>query len=207
MDKNRPGAKDTLPVELTFKSGASKEFNALLHKGVEIGFETGSAVSSLLCDQMGIDPEFMAQRIQTIFLDYKVVDQAETALLRDGCVLALSAALPGLAGASLRKGGLLKSFRSGISYEEGDTDQAVGQGRMTLKLFNLLMDDMGPAVLRHGIYLDSADLQAFLSAKGEELWGFCRKARVDGEELSAGQLAGLDWLSPGREVRLQALFN
>ena len=207
MEKSQTGQKPALPVELSFAKDVSGEFNALLHKGVEIGFTTGSAVSGLLCDQLGIDPEVLAQRIQTIFLDCKVVDQAETALLHDGCVLALSAALPGLAGASLRKGGILKSLRSGISYEQGSPGPDSGQGRMTLKLFNLLMKDLGPAVLRHGIYLCSDDLQAFWAARGESLWGACRRAEVNGEELPAERMASLSWLKPGQEVRLKAIFN
>ena len=201
------GNDAALPVDLLLDSRAGAEFNPLLHKGVKIGFDTGAAVSGLLCEQMGIDPDFLADRIQTIFLDYKVVDQAETAMLHDGCVLALSAALPGLAGASLRKGGILKSLRSGISYEQEQDRGEKGRGRMTLKLFNLLMNDLGPAVLGHGIYLSESDLREFLASRGDDLLSLCRGAKVDGREITAGQMASLDWLPPGREVRLKAVFN
>jgi len=57
------------------------------------------------------------EKISTIFLDGKAVDSPETALLREGSTLALSSAMPGLAGAILRRDGPYASLRSSITIE------------------------------------------------------------------------------------------
>jgi len=44
----------------------------------------------------GLDEDYVTQRISTIFLDGKPVDDIDTLLVRDGAVLSLSAAMPGL---------------------------------------------------------------------------------------------------------------
>ena len=78
----------------------------------------------------------------------KVVDDVNTALLQDGCTVALSAAMPGLVGATFRTGGLLAAFRSDITHqEEGVPTETHGVGMVKIKLFNLLslgrFSDMG----------------------------------------------------------------
>ena len=49
-------------------------FFQLLGHGFCINVKTGCSVKELLCDQLGIKTDYLAQRIQTIFLNGKVVD-------------------------------------------------------------------------------------------------------------------------------------
>ena len=61
-------------------------------------------------------------------LDGKPVDDIGAALVQDGSTLALSAAMPGLVGATLRRGGAYSSFRSAITYHETGERLRAGEG-------------------------------------------------------------------------------
>ena len=81
-------------------------------------------------------------------------------IVKDGATLALSGAMPGLIGATMRRGGVLASFRSGISYDPRGNTRSGGNGRITLKLFNLLIDELGPRFLSRGIWTTHSRLKA-----------------------------------------------
>jgi len=55
--------------------------------------------------------------IKVLFLDYSPVDDLDAAIIKDGAILALSAAMPGLVGAAMRKDGL-SWMRTSITYHE-----------------------------------------------------------------------------------------
>ena len=59
----------------------------------------GCSVKTMLNNTLGMDDNYVEDRIKTIFLDAKPVDDINTACINDGSVLALSGAMPGLAGA------------------------------------------------------------------------------------------------------------
>ena len=100
----------------------------------------------------------MDGRISTIFIDSKPVDDLNTAVIEDGATLALSCAMPGLVGAVMRRGGLLSSFRSGISYSHTVKKDTLRPGCIRVKLFNMLIKELGPVFLKAGIEVDVADL-------------------------------------------------
>ena len=87
----------------------------LFGKGVGINAETGCTVKQLLCDQVGIAADYLSDRVQTIFLNGRPVDDEAKAVVHNGDVLALSAAMPGLVGTILRKGGHLAAMRASLS--------------------------------------------------------------------------------------------
>ncbi len=70
-----------------------------LQRGVLVKARLGESIRSLLCKQFGLDPDYVKNRIQTAFLDGKPVDDFDSAIVREGSVLTLSGAMPGLAGA------------------------------------------------------------------------------------------------------------
>ena len=78
----------------------------------------GESIRSLLSEQFGLTQEYVKNRIQTAFLNGKPVDDFDTAVVGEGSVLTLSGALPGLAGATLRKGGFFSSLRASLSYQK-----------------------------------------------------------------------------------------
>ena len=151
----------------------------LFQQGVRLRVAAGASVSDFLVDELGVDPEYVRSRITTVFLDGSVVDDMETAWLHQGSRLALSAAMPGLVGATLRKGGYYAAMRGAITLtEEQEVTPAAGQRvEVTVKLFNLLIEELGPQLLAHGIALSPTEALSYLGpqaavlpADASEVW-------------------------------------
>jgi hypothetical protein len=164
------------------------QFFLLLQQGVKIRRRVGCSVDVFLRQEIGVTPETI-EKIQSIMLDGKPVDDIGSSLLQDGSTLALSAALPGLVGATLRRGGSYSSFRSVITYHETGKACALGEGWVCVKIFNLLMAEMGPDFLRTGVLLRSSDLFSFLMERKEDFRERC-SATLDGKTLDIGMLDG-----------------
>lgn len=128
-------------------------FRTLFQQGVGVSIQTGTTLEDLLCIQWQIDHDYVMQRISTLFLNGKPVDDLSQTIVPEDATLALSGAMPGLIGATMRRGGILASFRSGITYRPATEAASGGQGRITLKLFNLLIDELGPRFLARGIWV------------------------------------------------------
>ena len=128
-------------------------FRTLFQQGIGVTIQTGTSLEDLLCCQWQIDRAYVMDRISTLFLDGKPVDDLPTCIVNHGATLALSGAMPGLIGATMRRGGVLASFRNGITYCASGTENDTGSGRITLKLFNLLIDELGPRFLARGIWV------------------------------------------------------
>lgn len=137
-------------------------FFPLLQKGVTVPANVGCTLKSLLCDQFAIPTDYVTERITTIFLDNRPVDDLDRTIIQDGSRLTLSAAMPGLVGATMRRGGYYAALRQGISHVS-DAGAAAGEGGMVrLKLFNLLLAELGPLVLARGLILEQEELAELL---------------------------------------------
>jgi len=131
---------------------------AALQKGFLMEINTGCSVRELLRTQWKLSDEYVARRISTLFIDGKPVDNLDTAVIEEGTTLALSCAMPGLVGAVMRRDGLLSSFRSGITYSHAAGNVVTLQGRIRVRLFNMLIRELGPGFLKDGIEVDVNDL-------------------------------------------------
>lgn len=143
------------------------EFSTLLQRGVFYPLAARSSVQDFLTRQLGIDPDYIRDRIATVFVDGSVVDDLETATLRPGSTLTLSAAMPGLVGATLRKGGFYSAMRSEISWKgDDDTRQQLDgpPNTIRLKLFNTVLREIGPTLLRRGVLVDRQEAMGALAA-------------------------------------------
>jgi hypothetical protein len=156
-----------------------EKFLQLLQNGVKVKARVGSTVLSFLCDDLGISAEYVEKRIQTLFLNGKAIDNPDTALLKEDSTLALSAAMPGLLGATLRKGSYYAKMRGEISYQEQSTGVTVHEGFVVLKLFNLLPSEIGPSVLTRGIWMKGEDLKQLLKELRDEVQEKFKEARLD----------------------------
>jgi hypothetical protein len=164
-------------------------FFPLLQRGFHVKTKVGISVRDLLCEQFAISPEYLADRIKTIFLNGQPVDDVENTALRDGSVLALSAAMPGLVGATFRRGGGLASFRSGITYHQEDLANAGEAATVTIKLFNLLAEELGPVFLKAGIWMNPEEAADFFRERLDSLTPALRGAEVDGREIAPADIA------------------
>ncbi len=145
---------------------AADHFGLIFSAGMGIKTVAGISLTDLLCRQLGIAPEYVAQRIQTIFLNHRAVDRTEQVSVPAEAVLALSAAMPGLVGATFRKDGALADFRKDISYRSIPAalqDSRRAETLITLKLFNLVARELGPHLLSLGVWIDSPILKPMLS--------------------------------------------
>jgi hypothetical protein len=126
-------------------------------RGVLVKVRVGGSIRSLLCEQLGLNPDYVKNRIQTAFLNGKPVDDFDAALVGEGSVLTLSGALPGLAGATLRKGGFFSSLRASVSYQNEPGERAGKEGFITVRIFNILLPELAPVLLVHGILFSRED--------------------------------------------------
>ncbi len=146
----------TLVLHLT--ADKLDSFFPILQKGVTVPATVGCTLKSLLCEQLAIPADYVTDRITTIFLDNRPVDDLENTIIQEGSRLTLSAAMPGLVGATMRRGGFYAALRQGISHV-ADSGAAVGtSGTIRMKLFNLLLAELGPIVLARGLILERDDL-------------------------------------------------
>ena len=182
-----------------------ERFLLLLQKGVKVTARIGSTVISFLCDDLGLSPEYVDNRIQTLFLNGKAIDNPDTALLKEDSTLALSAAMPGVLGATLRKGGRYARMRNEISHHEQDEGIPVHQGFLLLKLFNLLPAEIGPAIFARGIWLKGEDLNEFLKELPDELPGKCIEATVDDQVVNLNSLVKRDWENQVLYVKIKPI--
>ncbi len=196
-------ASSSPALTLALSKAQIEFFFPLLQQGVEISATVGCSIQSLLCDQFGFMPEYLTERISTIFLNGKPVDDVQSAIVNDGAVLALSAAMPGLAGATLRRSGCLASFRGSITYQGDDPDSATcREGQITLKLFNLLLKEMGPLMLSRGIEIRGQVLRDFLTPQLSQAEPLLEQIRKEGRKLDPAHRRTLNWIDPDTRYHL-----
>jgi hypothetical protein len=188
-------------VRLDVEAPLISRFLKLIEHGFELKVKTGLSVRELLCGQLDVSDDYLDNRIQTIFLDGKAVDDADAAWVHEDSRLALSAAMPGLVGATFRKGGRYASFRSSISYSKTKTAGVRGEGKITLKLFNMVAKELGPVFLRKGVIIEGNTFQNFVRDNLEDLKAACSSIHLNDTKIGVAQLKELEWAD--REVLLQ----
>jgi hypothetical protein len=194
---------DTVNLCLTLNPERVPTFFPLLQHGFLVKVQVGCSIKTMLCEQFELSPEYVESRINTIFMNGKVVDDIARATLKDGSTLALSAAMPGLVGATFRRGGPLAPLRSHISHKEEKTSFPQRTSMIVLKLFNLLINELGPLLLRKGIYIEREDFKSFLMSLPEEFWAGFKAATLDGQYIKVDDLRGMEWLDRYHLLMLQ----
>lgn len=192
----------TNPSSLAFivDSPLVAQFYLLLQHGVHIRRRVGCSVDVFLRQEIGATPEVI-NKIQSIILDGKAVDDINASLIHNGATLALSAAMPGLVGATLRRGGAYSSFRNAITYHELETPGASGEGLVRIKIFNLLMAELGPGLLQRGVIVQVSDLAAYLEEHKSVLPHGC-SITLDGKPMDIGMISGDKTMAGNKEVFL-----
>lgn len=170
-------------IEAVFPSPVHSSFVEVLQEGFMLPAMTGTSIRDVLCNQWGVEDEYLDHRINTVFLDGKPVDNVDSAVITDGSVLALSASMPGFVGAALRKGGFYAPMRSGITHSESTTAELHTRCIFTLKLFNLVAEELGSSFLMKGVWLQSASFREFLSRHEKSLSDRCSRWNLDDQDL------------------------
>ena len=147
----------------------------------------GTTIRNLLHDQFGVGENSIEERISTIFLDGKPVDDIDSVTVKNGATLALSGAMPGLVGATLRRKSPLASFRRTISSSDLiRKEEGTSTGIIRIKIFNVLINDIGPLFLERGIFLSACTLKSFLENLPDGFWRACEAVTVNDQVRAGG---------------------
>ncbi len=182
-------------------------FYPILQQGFGVPARVPCTVKELLCDQFGMDAGYVAERITTIFLNGKATDNIDKAVAGNGALLALSAAMPGLVGATMRRGGYYAAMRSAITLGEQDTTGSSSDGTVRVKLFNLLLPELGPEFLGRGILLTSAEAIEFFRDQEQDFWSGCARATLDDTLVAPKALKNGETFAGTAAVGLTVLFR
>ena len=194
-------------LTLTLPASLMGEFFPVLQQGFLVTAHVGCTLQRLLCRQWGIAPDYVATRITTIFLDSKATDSVETTIVRDGATIALSGAMPGLVGATMRRGGHLAAMRGAMTHQDSAADATDRIGTVRVKLFNILLPELGPGFLKRGILMGCSEVIAFFQERDETFWESCDGGSINGSPVGPGLLRTTQPLCTGGSVRLTVNFR
>ncbi len=177
-----------LTLHLHTTQGAADTMATLLQRGFLLPVSGAVSIVDLLTALPGFDAKYVKDRVQTIFVNGLAEDDTARQLTA-GDTLALSAAMPGLAGAIFRRGGQHASLRTlPLAVPAHKAEQS---GFITLKLFNMVATETGPQLLQAGILIRGTVLARFLDRQGTRILPIIDRAEVDGRLEQLDKLADL----------------
>lgn len=135
-------------------------FSTLLQSGFQVSAEPGDTIGSFLERLPGFTREYILREVQTIFLNGNATDDLETLLSGESPTLAVTTAMPGLAGAIFRKNSPHAPLRT--TQQEAEPVNTLAPARVTLKIFTTIGKEMGPILMKEGIDLKADNLHSFL---------------------------------------------
>jgi hypothetical protein len=192
------------PIEIIIRADAAspKRLATLFGGGVGVDSTTGCSLRAALCDQLGINNAYFDDRVQTLFLNGKAVDDVDTAQIGPGDTVALSASMPGLVGATMRKGGRYAVLRDNITLATQVACELGTETRITIKLFNLIAPELAPLLLANGVYASGDRIIHLMDTFGPALSTGWEAITLDGETMTVDALRER---LPGLEVKLTVL--
>lgn len=170
-------------VEMKVDAPTALAISYLLQEGFRVYGDVNISVRAVLRNVAGLDDEFIDRRLSTIFLNGKCVDDIDSAIVTDGSVLALSSAMPGLVGSSLRRGGMYRSLRSGVTFRADGEAGTKTTGSVEIRLFNSVIPSLGSLFLERGVVIDRGALLMFLGMRSRLFWEGCRAILVNGKPV------------------------
>ncbi len=147
------------------KKKMSKILSPILQKGVIVKTLTGITVRVLLEDELQVSHDVVDNQIATVFLDGRPVDDIDRAIVTENSEIALSGAMPGFVGAAMRRGGYYSRMRSEITHTAGNILIEKTDGLVKIRLYNTLIDLIGPILLNRGFLVPSDILPHLLSSE------------------------------------------
>lgn len=152
------------PIKMSVDEDKKELFTTLLQSGIGLESKAGVALGVFLDSLPDFDMDYLSDRVQTIFLDGNALDDLERKFTRSEHVVALSAAMPGLAGAIFRRNSLCAALRT---MEEKGHESISGNRsvRVNLKLFNAIALEKGLQLLQHGGIFSGESLKDFFTLR------------------------------------------
>lgn len=152
-------------LDLLVPRGALARYTSLLQAGIINTTAPTTTVGAFLASLPGFSENYINTRIETIFLNGLPLDDLTTVIKGPLAVLAVSGAMPGLAGAILRKNSFHAHLRtttphSSPSSPAHHTDRPT---TLLLKVFNVIAAERGPDLLNKGCTMNSDSILAFFA--------------------------------------------
>lgn len=182
-------------------------FSHLLQGGVNIPARVECTLGNFLHEQLGLSREYVSERVTTIFVDGKATDSLEDTIVKNGSTIALSVAMPGVVGATLRRGSFYAAMRNDITSANAKKLGSCMNGSVSVKLFNLLLKELGPFLLDRGIYISPSNLSEFFRLLPDNLLHSCREVMINGKGAGPDSLRRLDRLFSEIEALLSVRFE
>lgn len=136
-------------LEISAPAETMMRFSTLLQSGITLYGQTMQSIGLFLENLPGFSIDYLSDRVQTIFIDGDAVDNLERQFSKTKHVIALSAAMPGLAGAIFRRHSLCAALRTAASATGSETEHGK-QCEVQLKLFNVIAQEKGSLILQQG---------------------------------------------------------
>lgn len=185
MTQDKSGLQGPEPrLNLSLPADLFSIWMPVLSAGFTVAVPLGRSVRESLCGHLGLPERYLDTQVQTVFLNHQPVDDLERTVLRDGDVLSLSAAMPGLAGATMRRGGFFAGLRFDISHTGKERELREGHGEITLKLFNTVGRDLGPGFLEQGIAVAAGAVVRVIGTYGDLIARRPHTIELDGAPVS-----------------------
>lgn len=177
-------------ARISLHSRTPQDFELLLQSGFCVMCASGGSIREFLCIQMGVCGDYTQIRIQTIFLNGKPIDDLDTAIVHAGDHLAFSAAMPGVVGATMRRGGYYASMRESISLKTSDDveTQTGPDCFVHVRLFNFLARELAHIFLRQGVYVRGERFLEFLQKQNPPFFERLGSLSCNDEALPAAAL-------------------
>ena len=156
----------TLPIPSLFFNCGNKELvrlTTVLQSGFLAVAIEGDTIFSFLLTLDGFTEDYLINEVQTIFYNGDALDDLESEIAGPKATVALAAAMPGLAGAIMKKGSPCGALRKTRNIQ-----QVKHKGEpveILVKLFNTVARDRGPQLFSTGIRMNSRDLVLFLELR------------------------------------------
>lgn len=154
-------------LTLLIPAHAIDRFTTLLQAGVIVKMDRPTSIGEFLLSLPGFNQQYIAERVETIFLDGLPVDDLSKIITGGHPVLAISAAMPGLAGAIFRKNSFHAALRT-TDGKNGENDlQEEGTVSVLLKLFNIVARERGGDILSNGCFISANTLLKFIRYRSQ----------------------------------------
>ncbi len=190
-------------VRLTWQRDRLSSFYPLLLHGVKLPARAGTTVRSVLSGQFRMSNQSLCRRARAIFLDGKTVGQPDPAELKQGSTPALSAVLtePFLLHAY---GDTETRVQRPCEIPDPSAEEApsITHGFFTLKLFNLRLDELGPSILKTGVWAGERLFGNFLTGRPKRFWEELETAQVNDRCVDSEVLRALPWSQGSRIIGL-----
>lgn len=209
-DNGGSSGKDAiLPTHISLVMDKERlgDFFPIMQRGFLVLAWLPCTVGNLLHEQFGIDSAYVSDRITTIFLDGKAIDDPDEALVSDHSTIALSAAMPGVVGASMSRGSFYAAMRDAVTYTEREIPTESFTGVVRIKIFNLLLTELGPGFLKRGIIMTPSDLSDFILHHPETIRQGCNVSAKNGQPVDPSCLTGGDTFFKGDIIKLSIEFR